>query len=412
MYQFLEKVLVICGSEWQIPLVQKLNSLNFEVIVFNIYSDSPAFKFAAHWEIVDILDLQKCLKLAKKYEPVAVFSDQSDIAVKTVATVSQGLGVKGITGDKANLCTNKLLMRKHCDAHGFRQPAYTHCTSFPNFRDTVLLNNGELVVKPLDSNSSRGVELISRYSDFDSTYQNAIQYNRGGSGVLLEEYITGSEYTADGIIINGAHKTLAISKKKHFSYNHSIACELYFSWTDPEVCYSQLTANNDLIYNSLGLTEGTLTHAEYKFRDGHFYLIEFAARGGGNLISSHIVPFMCQFDNYKHHITSRLPVQGDLVSSSFVYDTERSAVLRFFDISEQGLIISIEGEELLRADKRVIAFHFNYSPGDLFSFAHDDAGRLGYYIAVGSSTEDLQDIINLVDSGVRITVDNTFKMKK
>ena len=49
-----------------------------------------------------------------------------------------------------------------------------------------------------------------------------------------------------------------------------------------------------------------ITHSEYKFEDGDYYLIEMAARGGGSRIASDIVPFMSGVDNYQLLINAAL----------------------------------------------------------------------------------------------------------
>ena len=59
---------------------------------------------------------------------------------------------------------------------------------------------------------------------------------------------------------------------------------MYFTHTSKEYDYDKLRAYNDSFVMKTNLQFG-FTHAEYKCEDGDFYLIEIAARGGGNMIS-------------------------------------------------------------------------------------------------------------------------------
>ena len=62
-----------------------------------------------------------------------------------------------------------------------------------------------------------------------------------------------------------------------------------FSHTNKKYDYEKLARLNSDMVETMGLPFG-ITHAEYKYYNGEFYLIEIAARGGGTRISSDIVP--------------------------------------------------------------------------------------------------------------------------
>ena len=127
--------------------------------------------------------------------------------------------------------------------------------------------------------------------------------------VIAEQYIT-AEFTIDGVFVNGKHHSLAISKKDHFAYNSNIASELLFSNQDDQYDYDVLRRTNDQLMNLAGNVIG-LTHNEYKYQDGVFYLIEMAARGGGTCIASDIVPMISGVDNYMLYIDQALGKRVD-----------------------------------------------------------------------------------------------------
>ena len=79
------KIMVIAGGDWQIELIKQAKKMGYYVICSNLYEDSPAFAYADACEVANVLDKEKNLAIARKYMPDAVISDQSDIAVPTVA---------------------------------------------------------------------------------------------------------------------------------------------------------------------------------------------------------------------------------------------------------------------------------------------------------------------------------------
>ncbi len=85
----MKKVMVIAGGKWQIPIIKRAKEMGYYVINTNLYKDSPGFEFADAYEVVDVLDKEKNLEVAKKYKPDGIISDQCEIAIPTIAYVSQ-----------------------------------------------------------------------------------------------------------------------------------------------------------------------------------------------------------------------------------------------------------------------------------------------------------------------------------
>ena len=100
-------IIVLAGTKWQIPLVKRIKAEGYAAIVFNLYEDSPAFEYADDYRTADILDIETCLKLSRPFAPVAVVSDECDIATPSVALLAEKLGLPSIGMDKAKLYTNK-----------------------------------------------------------------------------------------------------------------------------------------------------------------------------------------------------------------------------------------------------------------------------------------------------------------
>ena len=161
-----------------------------------------------------------------------------------------------------------------------------------------------IIIKPLDSNSSHGVFKITAKEQIHEKFDETISFSKVEKVVLAERYIEGTEFTIDGLKTAEGHVTLAISEKRHYKHNINIANELFFSRYNDRFDYDELRRVNDAFVDYSELPYGTLTHAEYKYKDGKYYLIEIGARGGGNLISAVIVPLMSGVDNYAYLINS------------------------------------------------------------------------------------------------------------
>lgn len=255
--------MVIAGGDWQIELVKKAKRMGYYVICSNLYKNSPAFPFADACEVADILDKDKNLAIAKKYKPDAVISDQSDLAVPTVAYLNEKLGLPGIGKEKAALFTDKFLLREYCRKNSITIPDYKICCCSRDAEE-MLDKYGKIIIKPIDSQSSRGVFSITTRSELKNHYLETISYSNKRSEFLAEEYIDGDEFTIDGLVINGNHFLLCISIKDMYQKNPNISRMQTYTYSHPVYNYDQLRrANHDLIMK-IGLPFG-LTHTEYKF---------------------------------------------------------------------------------------------------------------------------------------------------
>lgn len=398
----MDKILVIAGGEWQTPLVKKIKELGYSVINSNLYEDSPAFAYADFCEVADVLDKDKNLEIAKKYQVRAVVTDESDIAIPTVAYVAESLGLPTIGQDKAALFTNKYRMRCFCRENGLPAPEFCLCRSPEEVIAFMESLGKRVIIKPLDSQSSRGVFIPENEEEAREHFAEAASWSSDKQSVIAERYMEGTEFTVDGIVAGGRHYSLAVSEKKHYSYNPNIASELFFSYQNDSYDYDRLREVNDRLVTLAGLPFG-LTHAEYKYENGDFYLVEIAARGGGTRISSHIVPLLSGIDNYRILIEAVLGHAEKEIPRLPVPAYKRCVVLKFLDVEAEGKKVSrILGEDEIRANPRVLELHLEFHKGDRLFHALDDRSRIGFYIAYGESRQELLDTMAWVEQTLQI----------
>ena len=204
------KVMVVAGGEWQCPIVKTAKAMGHYVICTNLYEDSPAFQYSDIGEIADVLDKKRNLEIAQKYKPDAILTDQSDIAVSTVAYVAEKLGLKGIGVNKANLFSNKFLMRQFCEKNGFPYPKYQLCHTYEE-AEIFFKTLQKAIIKPLDSQSSRGVYVIRTLDQLRKHFEDTLQFSNTEKAILIEQYIEGKEFTVDGLKYMDDYFVTAIS---------------------------------------------------------------------------------------------------------------------------------------------------------------------------------------------------------
>lgn len=402
----MKNVIVLPGTRWQIPLVQKLKNRGYYVIVFDYYENQPAYEYADEHCIVNILDKEKVFEFAESYNPEAIVSDECDIATPTIAWVSEKLGKPSIGTHMAELFTNKYLMREFGRRYDFAIPEYFKCS---NINDALKVYHDfgkKMIMKPLDANSSRGIYSVESDMDIITNFAESLSYSKLERSVLLEEFIDGEEFSVDGMKIGAEFFSLAISKKYHFSYNENLDQALLFTNDSKEYDYDELRKVNENFVMRSGLSFG-LTHAEYKFYNGRFYMIEIGARGGGNLISSIINPELTGIDTQEYLIDWALgnEINAEAIKYSDNYK-DRCAWLCFFDTQgREGVLKEIVGVDILKNINDIKSYYFFYDIGSHIGQAKDGGTRLGYYIACCDSIEKLKEIQAKVNENIQIIIE-------
>lgn len=398
------RILVLPGALWQVPLVQRIRALGHSPLVVHPSAEGPALAGADGHLQADLFDFERILDYARAQGVRAVLSDQCDLAVPVVARLAARLGLPGIGQDMARLYTHKPTMRAFLRRHGLPCPEHALCRTAAEVERFLAGVGGPIVVKPLDANSSRGVRTVSQPAEVASAFAEALAYSRAERAVLAERRIRGPEFTVEGLKTPSRHYTLAISRKEHYAQNGNVARRLSFSAADPEVDYDQLRAVHDALVERTGLPFG-ITHAEYKHEDGTFYLVEMAARGSGNLVPSHVVPFLTGVDPYALLLAWALGEAPDPDLAPALAPSGRAAALQFIDLGPRtGTVAAVHGEQFMDGEPRVLAWKLHLRPGDPVAPVSEDSKRAGFYIVGAETLSELNDLERRIGERFAVTV--------
>lgn len=392
------KVLVVGGGKWQVPIVKKAKELGCEVVCTNLYEDSPAFEFSDHNYVANVLDKEKNLEIAKKHNIDCAITDQSDIAVNTVAFINETLGLNGVGVDIASLFTNKYKMREVLKVDGLYHPKYKLCRSIDELKEFFNVVNSSIIIKPIDSQSSRGVRIIKNYEEIEESYNYTIEHCKENT-FIAEEFIDGIELTVEGYKFkNGTHHTFAVSKKSYFKDIIGVADSLQYQPTFEEFDVNEIKSINDQLFEDVPFA---ITHVEYKFYNEKIYLIEAAIRGGGTKVSSTLISTVSGYDVNSFLIQNALGKDIEFIQSDY---KNKYAILKFFSFAG-GIVKEIFGTEKLATNSNVIDFELEFKIGDKLLPPTDDRSRVGYFIAQACTLEELNLIVEYTERTIQVKIE-------
>ena len=395
--------MILGGGKNQLPLIKKAKELGLYIILCDFRDDVQGIALSdVHYQI-DTLRPDLLIQVGEKEKPDGILTNSEPTFI-SMATAAKKLGLPCLSMESTKLFKNKFLMREFCSEHGLLSPRYKYCNNVEEALDFFRGIRKKCIIKPLDNSASRGVFSVNCENDIKSHFDQCISASSADNpAIIIEEYVTGTEFTIDGLMTPHGHRCLAISEKKHYEYNENVACQLLFDNVNDRFDYDQLRKANDHLVNLTGIPFG-LTHAEYKYSDGKFYLIEIQARGGGNFIATDIVPYISGIDSYKEQLRWAV---GDEVNVDYSYEnlSSRCAVLHFFDTPGKGGIVKeIKGLDFLDSLGEQIMYRLNFKVGDTIQETKDDTTRIGWYILKSPNRADLDNKMQMIENQFQIIV--------
>ena len=384
---------IVGGGAGQLPLVMKARRNGLTVLVTDMYPDSPCREFADYYVVVDTTDKDGTLAAASHYGIDAIATDQTDVAVPTVAYVAEHLGLPGISQEVANRFTNKRLMREACaKAVPGAIPNYRYFTSCVEARDYINRCPAPVIIKPVSSQGSKGVFKCDTYDE--AKLVTTFKESRG-QGILVEEFIPGQEIALESFTREGETQVLAISRKQHYRHNDCIDQRvLFFDDLDRHLSQIAMKLNMEIV-KALGLANG-VTHAEYMIHQNQLYLIEIAARGAGSGISGIIVPEITAFD-----------VNQFILDCAFnkthrqypVRLQDKYALLEFMEFTPGKVKdIAVDADAVASAE----AFQLNIDKGDIIHPVGDSRDRNGFFIVIDESVQQVEEKAKALRTAVEI----------
>ena len=334
-------ILVLGAGALQIPLINKVVEKGFNPVVVSLHNDEPGMQMVKDTIVADFVEEELMLRYARQYDIVGIVTDQTDLPVRTVAYVSEKMGLPGIGYETACLFTDKFKMREKCKELRIKTLEYTLVDSLDAARSFYKNIGKDIIIKPLHNQGSKGICKVTTLAELEEKFSDAERYSQGDS-ILLEEFVKSEdELVIEGIAFDGWCENLICGDTHYFNLPDVFSARqrIFPSVKDPAIVEKTLDLNKRII-NGFGLSRG-LTHGEYIVSEGDVYLIEIAARGGGVYISSDIIPLMTGFDttSFIVDIATKMEVERPVISKK----NKVVSYVAFF--LPEGIVQSVTGIE-------------------------------------------------------------------
>ncbi len=183
----------------QADLIKACKERGMEVYACSYLSGDVAEQYADHFSQINIVDADAIEAYAKENQVDYVYSAGSDVAMPTLLTVSEKLGLKHFCpAQTAVICNNKPLLRNTLSQDFEGNIKSQRMTSV----DEELTVDFPLIMKPTDSQGQRGVYRINSIEEFRENFEKSIAFSREHA-VIVEEFIEGEEISVNTFSVGG-----------------------------------------------------------------------------------------------------------------------------------------------------------------------------------------------------------------
>lgn len=286
--------IIIGASYLQVPLIKKAKELGYTVHVFAWQDGAVGAEIADCFYPISITEKDEILKIIAPLQPVGVATIASDLAGKTVNYLARELNLPSNSAECEEISTNKLKMRESFLKNGVPSPKFIAVDekfSKEKLKDFCY----PLIVKSVDRSGSRGVTKVNKGEDLDQAISFA-QNESFNKKAIIEEYITGHEYSVEMIAQNKEYHFLAITKKFTSGAPHFVEKAHLEPGIQDCLLKKNIIEETIKACKALQITNGAI-HAELKVTyEGEIKFIEVASRMGGDYIGSHLVELTTGYD--------------------------------------------------------------------------------------------------------------------
>jgi phosphoribosylamine-glycine ligase len=197
--KLMDKALILGVGNAQVDAIHYLKSRDWYVIGCSYKNEGPGLSLVNQFSLTNIIDVEAVETLAKKEKVKFIYSVGSDIAMPVIVKASNNLGLPSfLSVDQTEKLVNKGKLREALEKSSISQIAFRRIKGLSDIRGW---RTYPAILKPVDSQGSRGVFFIEKIDDLYQHYEEALHYSWSKTAII-EEFLDGPETEAIVIVKN------------------------------------------------------------------------------------------------------------------------------------------------------------------------------------------------------------------
>ncbi|RZU44115.1 biotin carboxylase [Streptomyces sp. BK022] len=336
------------------------------------------FTNASHYAVLDYRNLDEVLAVARAWHSVDPFDavvSFTEYGLYPASRCARALGIPGDNLTAVELTRDKTRTRELLDRHGLSPVRHRLCaTPDDALRFMRELGGSPVVLKPRDGGLSEGVFLAETEEEVAERWE-WTRRATDGPVILVEEFLTGPEFSVESISAGGRHEIAAITEKvttrlpRFVETGHQMPARL------DEATRSAIELLVTEFLTLIEQKDGPV-HTELRLTAAGPRLIEAQTRAGGDQIWE-----LCEMVSGVDLITETVTTLLGLPRPGRT-PVAPAAAIRFFSY-EDIRIVGVEGVAEAQNAAGVIRVQCALEAGQELGALTSSAARQGYVLCTG-----------------------------
>ena len=381
-------LLIISGGIEAADAAKRAKEMGHYVVVSDRDHLAPGFQFADSCLIADVYGASETAAAAERFSRKirkidGVICVAADAPV-TAASVINRLGLPGISLATAALASDKLAMKRRFAECGVPVPWFAEVATVHALQHVAIERGRDLVIKPVDSRGSRGVQRVAQVADLDKAFQFARSHSPS-ERVMVEQYLDGPQVSTESVVVDGKCFTPGFSDR-NYEYLERYAPFFIENGGDlpsqlPEAIQNKIRDVVAKAAAALGVTNGTVK-GDIVVHKNEPYVIELAARLSGGFFCTREIPLSTGVDFIGAAIKVAL---GEPVTTEELTPKHLVPVIQRYAFPPAGEVVSVDGIDAARRVVGVNDVIVTARLGDIIPAAGDKRPSAAMVLATGVS---------------------------
>jgi biotin carboxylase len=299
------------------------------------------------------------------------------------------------------LACDKLAMKSRFRDAGVAVPWFQSVATPQELQRIAVERGRDLVIKPVDSRGSRGVQRVAKVEDLAKAFALAQSYSPT-QRVMVEQYLDGPQVSTESLVTGGRCHTPGFSDRNYEFLERYAPFFIENGGDLPSHLPEDIQAKvRDLVARAaraLGVTEGTVK-GDIVVHQGEPYVIELAARLSGGFFCTREIPLNTGVDFIGAAIKVAL---GEAVTEDDMTPTRLQPVVQRYVFPQAGKVTAIKGAEEARTVAGVAELVITARLGDVIPPAGDKRPSGAMVLATGATKQAAVKAANDALSLIRI----------
>lgn len=311
------KKLAVLGASYMAGIFMKeAKKLGIKTYCFAWEEGAVAKEDADEFYPISVMEKERIAEMCRNLQIDGILTT-TEAPIASCAFIADQLGINGNPIEVARNITNKAWVRKQMKACSLIKSPF--CKTLLK-EDDFNLEEWRIfpaIVKPASGGGKRGVVVVNSHRELGEAVKYALSYDKKGTGVLLEQYISeGKEYSVESLSFNGKHTIVQITEKISSGPPYCVELGHHQPAQLSKGMWNKVSSAIRELLNVLSIKNGP-SHSEIKIVGDTIYLIEINDRPGGDHIATTLIPLSTGYDYVAEILKVALNIPPDELNTNY-----------------------------------------------------------------------------------------------